>query len=395
MARHSDKAPQKSSLTSGGSLTNLFKLNRKRHADDGDESVSTSNAASSHSEASHNDQDSSENEEQQQGPKFKKRRTLSTAEAEAQEARERELDARLPEELRKYRPRGFSLNLPPKDRPIRVYADGVFDLFHLGHMKQLEQCKKCMPNVQLICGVPSDRVTHKLKGLTVLTDQQRYETLRHCKWVDEVIEDAPWCLTTEFLEEHNIDYVAHDDLPYAASDSDDIYRPVKELGKFVATQRTDGISTSDIITRIIRDYDKYLMRNFARGASRRDLNVSWLKKNELDFKKHVQDFRSYFKKSHDSINHASKDLYVEVREMLLRKTLGKKVYAKLAGQKVPQKSIRGSSPASEFARTYGDEPSYGNHLEKQSQDDHDEENDSEDGDKESQDLNDDQRSDSH
>ncbi|CEP62672.1 choline-phosphate cytidylyltransferase LALA0_S06e01024g [Lachancea lanzarotensis] len=385
MAKRSNETLRKSNSTSGGSLTNLFKLNRKRSADDVDET--RSNSTSSHSETSPNDQESSENEENP-GHKSKKRRTLSTAEAEAQDARERELDEKLPEELRKYRPRGFALNLPPKDRLVRVYADGVFDLFHLGHMKQLEQCKKCMPNVELICGVPSDRVTHKLKGLTVLTDQQRYESLRHCKWVDEVIEDAPWCLTTDFLEQHNIDYVAHDDLPYAASDSDDIYRPVKELGKFVATQRTDGISTSDIITRIIRDYDKYLMRNFARGASRRDLNVSWLKKNELDFKKHVQEFRSYFKKSHDSINHASKDLYVEVREMLLRKTLGKKVYAKLAGQNPPQKSIRGSSPASEFARTYGDQSSYGEHFQD------DEENGSEDGEKESQDPHDDQHSNS-
>ncbi|SCU91408.1 LADA_0F09780g1_1 [Lachancea dasiensis] len=368
MARGSDSAPLKSRLSSG-SLTNLFKLNRKRRRDSDDESESVAQSRSDGSENEENtsyfeegdeerdDENHGEEEEEEEtrvGKPIKKRRTLSMAEREAFEAKERALDEALPEELRAYRPRGFGLNLPPKDRPVRVYADGVFDLFHLGHMKQLEQCKKCMPNVTLICGVPSDRVTHKLKGLTVLTDVQRYESVRQCKWVDEVIEDAPWTLTLEFLAEHHIDYVAHDDLPYAAVDCDDIYLPIKQMGKFVATQRTDGISTSDIITRIIRDYDKYLMRNFARGATRRELNVSWLKKNELDFKKHIQDFRSYFKKGHDSINHASKDLYVEVREMLLRKTLGKKVYTKLAGQHQPPKTIRGSSPATEFARIYGD-----------------------------------------
>ncbi|SCU82472.1 LAME_0C01310g1_1 [Lachancea meyersii CBS 8951] len=358
MAKHLNEGPSKSGLSSG-SLTNLFKLNRKRRVEEIEEADSAAQSHS-HSDVSGTGENSSDSDEQLEEMAKKKRRTLSTAEAEALEAQERKLDEQLPEELRKYRPRGFQLNLPPQNRSVRVYADGVFDLFHLGHMKQLEQCKKCMPNVTLICGVPSDRITHKLKGLTVLTDQQRYETLRHCKWVDEVVEDAPWCVTPEFLEQHRIDYVAHDDLPYAASGSDDIYRPIKEMGKFVATQRTDGISTSDIITRIIRDYDKYLMRNFARGATRRELNVSWLKKNELDFKKHVQEFRSYFKKSHDSINHASKDLYVEVREMLLRKTLGKKVYSKLAGQNMAQKTIRGSSPASEFARTYGDQHSYKN-----------------------------------
>jgi choline-phosphate cytidylyltransferase len=43
--------------------------------------------------------------------------------------------------------------------------------------------------------------------------------------------------------------------------------------------------------RIVRDYEKYIARQFKRGSSRQELNVSWLKKNELDLKRHVQDLR--------------------------------------------------------------------------------------------------------
>ncbi len=41
----------------------------------------------------------------------------------------------------------------------------------------------------------------------------------------------------------------------------------------------------------MRDYEKYIARQLKRGTSRQELNISWLKKNELDLKRHVQDLR--------------------------------------------------------------------------------------------------------
>lgn len=78
----------------------------------------------------------------------------------------------------------------------------------------------------------------------------------------------------EFLTDNNIDYVAHDDIPYVTADTEDAYAECKRLGKFVATKRTEGISTSDLVTRIIADRDKYILRNIKRGVSRQELNVS-------------------------------------------------------------------------------------------------------------------------
>ena len=188
-------------------------------------------------------------------------------------------------------PVGYHTNLPPQGRPVRVYADGVFDLFHLGHMRQLQQAKTAFPDTWLIVGVTGNAETHKRKGLTVMSAKERAESLRHCRWVDEVIEDCPWVINVEFLEQHKLDYVAHDDIPYGASEGDDIYKAIKEKGMFLVTQRTEGVSTTGIITKIVRDYEQYVGRQLKRGTSRKELNISWLKKNELDVKRHVMELR--------------------------------------------------------------------------------------------------------
>lgn len=146
-------------------------------------------------------------------------------------------------------------------KQIRVYADGVFDLFHYGHAKVLEQAKKAFPNVYLMVGVNTQEDTLKHKGITVMTYEERCECVKHSRWVDEVIYDAPWVITKEFMEKYNIDYVAHDGDPYPSHDTEDIYMVPKMEGKFISTKRTEGISTTDLIERILKNIEQYQDRN--------------------------------------------------------------------------------------------------------------------------------------
>ena len=121
-------------------------------------------------------------------------------------------------------------------------------------------------------------VTRRLQGLpptlpaialrTYRLQEERYETMRHCKWIDEIVVDSPWVISEQFVKDHDIDFVCHDDLPYAdtsgASGCGDVYLPLKKIGKFHATQRTEGVSTSDLIVRIVKRYDDYVRRNLSR-----------------------------------------------------------------------------------------------------------------------------------
>ena len=128
----------------------------------------------------------------------------------------------------------------------RVYADMVGDLFHIGHINMLKQARQF--GDYLIVGVHSDKTVESYKRTPIINENDRYELLRNCRLVDEIIENAPIIITKDYIKEHNIDLIVHgDDTSEAFNEQHKI--PL-EMGIMKYVKYTRGVSTSEIITRI-------------------------------------------------------------------------------------------------------------------------------------------------
>lgn len=138
-------------------------------------------------------------------------------------------------------------------KPVRVYMDGCFDGMHFGHANALRQAK-ALGDV-LVVGINPEVEIRKHKGPPIMSDDERFVAVSSVKWVDEVLTNVPYEVTAEFLDklinEHDIDIIVHGDDPCIGADGQDVYRAVKEMGRFRTVKRTEGVSSTDIVGRML------------------------------------------------------------------------------------------------------------------------------------------------
>lgn len=126
-------------------------------------------------------------------------------------------------------------------------------MMHFGHANALRQAKQLFGgHTKLIAGVHDDKDITKHKGPPVMKEEERYAAVRACKWVDEVAEAVPYVTELDVLEKYGVDYVVHgDDLTFDEN-GEDCYRHIKAAGKMLIVRRTEGVSTTDLVNRMLR-----------------------------------------------------------------------------------------------------------------------------------------------
>ncbi|MAR14673.1 MAG: adenylyltransferase/cytidyltransferase family protein [Dehalococcoidia bacterium] len=134
---------------------------------------------------------------------------------------------------------------------MRIYVDMVGDLFHFGHVNLLKQAREL--GDYLIVGVHSDKVVESYKRLPIMTMEERIATIFSCRYVDEVIPNAPLSIDLKWINKHNIDMVVHGN-DVSKGLSQNWYKVPIEMGILHLIPYTSGISTTDIIKRCKNAY---------------------------------------------------------------------------------------------------------------------------------------------
>lgn len=72
-----------------------------------------------------------------------------------------------------------------------------------------------------------------------------------CRWATKSIPHAPYVTTLPWISHYGCQYVVHGDDITSDSNGEDCYRFVKAAGRFLVVKRTPGISTTDLVGRML------------------------------------------------------------------------------------------------------------------------------------------------
>ena len=138
-----------------------------------------------------------------------------------------------------------------KEDEVTGCVIGVFDLFHVGHLRLLQRSSKIFDKV--VAAVHQDSVALRYKKkLPVIPFEHRLEMVKGCKYVDEVITAPPpdgmeGCHDTglDFLNENNLDYMIHS---YAEQEFLDYhYASIIKEHRLFLLEETPDYHSSDLI----------------------------------------------------------------------------------------------------------------------------------------------------
>ena len=84
-----------------------------------------------------------------------------------------------------------------------------------------------------------------------MADNCSVTAVEACRWATKAVPRAPYVTSLPWITHYGCQYVVHGDDITSDSDGKDCYRYVKAAGRFKVVKRTPGISTTDLVGRML------------------------------------------------------------------------------------------------------------------------------------------------
>lgn len=141
----------------------------------------------------------------------------------------------------------------------RIWIDGCFDFSHHGHAGAMLQARRL--GTSLHVGIHSDEEILANKGPTVMNLEERCAAADACRWSTVCVPNAPYVTYVPFISQYGCKYVVHGDDITSDSGGEDCYRFVKQAGRFKVVKRAPGISTTDLVGRMLLCTKSHFINN--------------------------------------------------------------------------------------------------------------------------------------
>lgn len=155
-----------------------------------------------------------------------------------------------------------------------IYCDGIFDMFHYGHIEHLRKAKNLYDDVYLMVGVVNDKDAEGYKRQPIMNENIRYELVKSIIYVDKVIKNAPMVMTKEFMDSNNIDFIVHSFSNDNDLSNQNIYFEYpRKINKMIELPYTKGISTTNIINNNFNDINNWKLIWNKKASENVDLRI--------------------------------------------------------------------------------------------------------------------------
>ena len=127
-----------------------------------------------------------------------------------------------------------------------VYIDGSFDLYHAGHCSIIKAAKES--GDFLIIGLHSDEEMAKNNLHPIMSYKERKLCLLSNKYIDEILDNAPYYPSIEYLRENSVDKI------YCGKKSQHLYKNINEEFQVIVYEGDySDLNANVIIGRVIKN----------------------------------------------------------------------------------------------------------------------------------------------